>query len=56
MKDYKYTFLLPAYKAAYLEEALVSIRNQTFKDFKVLVSDDYSPENLEIIFKKIGGG
>lgn len=42
----KYTFLLPAYKAKYLNEALDSIKCQTFADFQVVVSDDCSPENL----------
>lgn len=55
MKDSKYTFLLPAYKATYFEEALVSIQNQSFRNFKVLVSDDCSPENLESVFKKVVG-
>ena len=31
----KYTFLLPAYKGKYLEEALRSILSQTYSDFKV---------------------
>ena len=51
----KYTFLLPAYKATYFEEALLSIKNQTYKDFKVLVSDDCSPEELEPIFNRTVG-
>ena len=42
----KYTFLLPAYKAKYLKQALDSIKHQTFGDFKVVVSDDCSPEKL----------
>ena len=42
----KYTFLLPAYKAKYLNKALESIKCQTFADFKVVISDDCSPENL----------
>ena len=45
----KYTFLLPAYKGRYLAEMLHSIQNQTFVDFKVLVSDDDSPDNLYTI-------
>lgn len=51
----KYTFLLPAYKATYFEEALLSIKNQTYRDFKVLVSDDCSPEELEPIFNRTVG-
>ena len=50
MQNPKFTFFLPAYKAKYLEKALLSIKNQTYKDFRVLVSDDCSPENLKNIF------
>lgn len=55
MNQIKYTFLVPSYKASFLEEALVSIKNQTFRDFKVLVSDDCSPENLKPIYDKVCG-
>lgn len=55
MQNPKYTFLLPAYKAEYFENALSSIKNQTYKDFKVLVSDDCSPLNLKNIFDKVVG-
>lgn len=51
----KYTFLLPAYKAKFFAEALVSIKSQTFKDFKVIVSDDCSPEDLKSVFDKVVG-
>lgn len=42
----KYTFLLPAYKGRFLKEMLDSIQGQTYTDFKVLISDDCSPEDL----------
>ena len=42
----KYTFLLPAFKTKYLAEMLNSIQQQTYKDFKVLVSDDFSQEDV----------
>lgn len=51
----KYSFLLPAYKAKFLEEALRSIQAQTCQDFKVLVSDDCSPDNLQSIFDRVCG-
>lgn len=51
----KYTFLLPAYKAKYFRETLISLKNQTFKDFNVIVSDDCSFENLSEIFKETVG-
>jgi len=50
-----YTFLLPAYKVRFLEESLVSIRNQSFSDFKCIVSDDCSPEDLKSIFDRTVG-
>lgn len=49
---YKYTFLLPAYKAIYFVEALRSIKNQSYNDFYCIVSDDCSPDNLEAIFQQ----
>lgn len=53
MGKYKYTFLLPAYKAKFLKAALISIKEQSFKDFKCLVSDDCSKENLKEIFNDV---
>lgn len=47
--SFKYTFLLPAYKSAFLNAALRSIQEQTYTDFKVLISDDCSPENIHDI-------
>lgn len=47
----KYTFLLPAYKGKYLPEMLRSIAAQTYTDFKVIISDDCSPEDLMSICK-----
>ena len=55
MDKTRYTFLVPSYKASFLEEALESIKNQTYTDFKVLVSDDCSPENLKPIYEKVCG-
>ena len=45
----KYTFLLPAYKGRFLDEMLRSIQGQTYNDFKVIISDDCSPEDLRSI-------
>lgn len=46
MSTPKYTFLLPAYKGRFLKEMLDSIQGQTYTNFKVLISDDCSPEDL----------
>ena len=48
----KYSFLLPAYKPSFLDEALARIVSQTFEDFTVIVSDDYSPDDIESIVKR----
>jgi len=45
----KYTFLLPAFKGRFLDEMLQSIQRQTYTDFKVIISDDCSPEDLRSI-------
>ena len=42
----KYTFLLPAFKIRYLDEMLRSIQSQTYTSFKVIISDDCSPEDI----------
>ena len=48
----KYTFLLPAYKAKYLREAIQSIVNQTYSDWQLIISDDCSPEDIHSIAKE----
>ncbi|MEE1316195.1 MAG: glycosyltransferase family 2 protein [Prevotella sp.] len=53
--DAKYTFLLPAFKVTFLQEALLSIKQQTFSIFFVIVSDDCSPENIKEVFDKCVG-
>ena len=45
----KYSFLLPAFKGRFLDEMLRSIQGQTYTDFKVIISDDCSPEDLRSI-------
>ena len=47
----KYTFLLPAYKGRFLDEMLRSIQVQNYTDFKVIISDDCSPEDIYSICK-----
>ena len=45
----RYSFILPAYKAQYLGEAISSILSQSYADFELVVVDDCSPENLKDI-------
>lgn len=47
-----FSFILPAYKARYLHEAIESILNQTYHDFELVIVDDASPENLKEIVDK----
>lgn len=49
MYNPKYTFLLPAYKGRFLDEMLQSIHGQTYTNYKVIISDDCSPEDLRSI-------
>ena len=48
----KYTFLLPAFKKQYLKEAIASVLNQTYADFRIVVSDDCSPDPLKNIVEQ----
>lgn len=49
MSKKKYTFLLPAYKKQFLYESIKSILSQNYRNFRVLVSDDCSPEDLKSV-------
>lgn len=50
---YKYTFFVPAYKNDYFEKALLSMVNQTYRNFKIVVSDDCSPMPLKSVYEKV---
>lgn len=43
------SFILPAYKARFLAQAIASILAQRFSDFELVIVDDASPEDLKII-------
>lgn len=45
----KFTIAIPAYKARYFRECLVSVLSQSYKDFEVIILNDKSPENLRDI-------
>ncbi len=48
--------IMAAYnRAAYIEEALDSIKRQTFKDYEVIVADDGSTDNTKEILEKYEG-
>lgn len=48
----KYTFLVPAFKSDYLDRALESMLNQSFGDFKIIISNDCSPYNIKSIVER----
>ena len=48
----RYSFVLPAYKSDYLQDAIESILQQTLNDFELIIVDDASPYNLESIVKQ----
>lgn len=45
----RFSFVLPAYKSDYLQDAIESILQQTLNDFELIIVDDASPYNLESI-------
>ena len=50
-----FSVIIPTYKRAHaIRKAIESILHQTFQDFEVIVVDDASPDETEIIVKSIG--
>lgn len=47
MRKSKFVFLLAAFKTAFLKESIESILAQTYQDFRLVVSDDCSPEDVK---------
>lgn len=45
----KYSIGIPAYKAKFLRECIDSILSQTYIDFELIIVNDASPENLDVI-------
>lgn len=49
LETIKYSFILPAYKAKFLKEAIDSILGQTYTEFELIIVNDASPEDLDAI-------
>ena len=48
--------IIPNYNhAKYLEERIDSVLNQSYKDFEVIVLDDYSTDNSKEVINKYAG-
>lgn len=47
----KFSILIPAYKAKFLDETINSVLLQTYKDFELIIVNDDSPEGIESIVK-----
>jgi len=45
-KEHFVDFILPAYKARFLKEAVASILNQSYANFRLIVVDDCSPDDI----------
>ena len=48
----KYSFVMPAFKGAFLYEAIDSVLKQTYDDFELIVVNDCSPDDLSTIVNK----
>lgn len=46
------SFILPAYKARFLREAILSILGQSYSNFELIIVDDCSPEDLKTIVEE----
>jgi glycosyltransferase involved in cell wall biosynthesis len=55
MTKSKLAIVIPAYKSIYFDQMLLSIVNQTNKEFTLYIGDDCSPDNLYNIIGKYDG-
>ena len=51
-KNILFSFILPAYKSTFFEQAIKSILSQTYSNFELIIVDDDSPHKLKEIVDK----
>ena len=52
-KDIKFSIIIPVYNASeFIKNTLNSIKNQTYKKYKVLVTNDGSTDNTEKVLRE----
>ncbi|ELW9442556.1 glycosyltransferase family 2 protein [Pluralibacter gergoviae] len=52
MSEIKFSIGIPAYKAKYLYDCILSIINQTYVNFELIIVNDASPEDLDSIVRR----
>ncbi len=52
VEDVKFSVLVPAFKAKFLEDCIKSVLEQTYKNFELIIVNDASPENLDEIVER----
>ncbi|HAT1640292.1 TPA: glycosyltransferase family 2 protein [Raoultella ornithinolytica] len=52
MEEIKFSIGIPAYKAKFLYDCVLSIINQTYTNFELIIVNDASPEDLDSIVQK----
>lgn len=49
MSDIKFSIIVPAFKKQFLKECIDSILAQSYDNFEVIIINDHSPQDLDVI-------